>query len=313
MASFAHRRQVLLFLVAVVLPCTVLVALGVLIFRQERELRERRLADEQRLVTREIRQELSNRLDGISQNEAVRVQSDARQIQTRRYTDSAVVLVARLEDGTLILPWEQHPETDQARRFLNEEPFASNISTGERAEFVAEEALAARAAYEEALDVARHNVQQFYARLLLGRASAKLGQRRSAVRQYQAVLESSSDVTDEFGITLWSYAAAALLHAGNSHVDILNRIAGELDSARWIQPSQLYLYRGLIDSIAAKDTDAAIKDEIRQISLGVADLIRTTELANALETDLLLSRSRYCHASQSTRTGRPALSSCQPW
>ena len=52
MASHAHRRQVLLFLFAILLPCFVLVVLGVRLIGQERELREGRLADERRLLTR---------------------------------------------------------------------------------------------------------------------------------------------------------------------------------------------------------------------------------------------------------------------
>lgn len=50
MAQHGHRRQVLLFLVAIILPCAVLVALGLRMVGQERELREKRLADERRVI-----------------------------------------------------------------------------------------------------------------------------------------------------------------------------------------------------------------------------------------------------------------------
>jgi len=135
MASLAHRRQVLLFIVAVVLPCAVLVALGVLIFNQERELRERRRADERRLVTRQIRRELSARLDHICLNEAARLQDDARLPLSNQYTDAAVALVARLLDGSVVLPWEENTNGEQKRQLLDEATFAHSIAEGELAEF----------------------------------------------------------------------------------------------------------------------------------------------------------------------------------
>ena len=286
MASFAHRRQVLLFLVAVVLPCTVLVALGVLIFTQERELRERRLADERRLTTREIRQELSNRLEHIAQSEITRLQADPLSILSTQFTDPAVVLVARLRDGSLVLPWEQNAYAERARRLLNEDPFARSITEGERAEFAGGDARGAVAAYERELSAAGHPVQQSYTRLLLGRASSTLGRERSALRHFHAVLASPSGVTDEYGVALWSYAAARLLEAGSSQTEVLCRVSGELDSATWFPPSQLYLFRDLVDTIAATVTDTAITDQIRQVSLGLADRITTTENVKALGNDL---------------------------
>ena len=73
MASFAHRRQVLLFLLAIVLPCAALVALGVRTIQQERELGQRRVADERRLRTRELRQALLDRLGRVTRAETARL------------------------------------------------------------------------------------------------------------------------------------------------------------------------------------------------------------------------------------------------
>jgi len=286
MASYAHRRQVLLFLVAVVLPCTVLVVLGVRLISQERELRESRLADERRLITRQVRQELSVRLDDIKQNEATRLQADARQILTTQFTDSAVVLVARLRNGSLVFPWAQSPDAEQARSLLFEEPFARSIAEGERAEFAAGEAREAVTAYEEALQVARHPVQQIYARLLLGRASSMLGRELEAMRHYRAVLASPSAVTDEFGIALWSYAAARLLETRNTHSDVLDRLSSEIGSGRWYPPAQLYLFRALVDTVTARAADTSIATQVQQLSLRVLDRISTVETVLALKSQL---------------------------
>jgi hypothetical protein len=66
MAAEGHRRQVLLFLVAIILPCVVLVVLGSRMLAQERELGEKRLADGHRALTTQLRQELSAQLDRIA-------------------------------------------------------------------------------------------------------------------------------------------------------------------------------------------------------------------------------------------------------
>jgi len=286
MASHAHRRQVLLFLFAILLPCFVLVVLGVRLIGQERELREGRLADERRLLTRQIRQDLSTRLDEIKRDEAARLLTDTRQTLTREYTDSAVALVAHVSNGSLILPWEQTPHAEQARNHLNEAPFARNIAEGERAEFVSADPREAITAYERALQNARHPVQQAYARLLLGRVSSRLGRERETVHHYRAVLVSPSDVTDEFGIPLWSYAASRLLEFGQTHSEVLERVNSEVGSDRWSPPAQLYLLRALIDTVTARAADTSLTSQVRQLSPRLLDRISTVESVLALKSQL---------------------------
>lgn len=285
MPSFAHRRQVLLFLIAVALPCAVLVALGLRIIDQERELRERRLADEQRLLTRELRQALLDRLGRVVREETTRLAADPEGRRSSKYGDPAVILVARLIDGRLVLPWEGAPTMGRARRLLGQAQFARAIGEGERAEFGSAGAATALAAYEQALEVARDPVQRDYARLLLGRALSKVGRRREAVRHYEAVFASPSGVTDEYGITLWSYAAARL-QEGDAQRDVLVRVGAEVDAGTWLSPAQLYAYRALVDTMAALATDSAASARARLLSLRVADRINLVESALALKRDL---------------------------
>ena len=51
MSSPGYRRQALLFLIAIILPCSGLIALGVRLIGQQEELAEKRLADERAAVT----------------------------------------------------------------------------------------------------------------------------------------------------------------------------------------------------------------------------------------------------------------------
>ena len=78
MASHSHRRQVLLFLAAILLPCVALVALGLRLVVQERELASSRLEDERRRVTRQLQQDLSSQPErGVfaSENPATAIDS----------------------------------------------------------------------------------------------------------------------------------------------------------------------------------------------------------------------------------------------
>ncbi len=60
-----HRRRIVLFLVAIVVPCLVLVVLSLRMISQERELTEKRLLDEQHRRTSEVHQELLTHLERI--------------------------------------------------------------------------------------------------------------------------------------------------------------------------------------------------------------------------------------------------------
>src|SRR5438874_9472752 len=69
---YLHRRQALLFLIAMLVPCVVLVALGLQTIDQDRQLASRRLADERQLFTEQTRQALLSELENIKLQEVAR-------------------------------------------------------------------------------------------------------------------------------------------------------------------------------------------------------------------------------------------------
>jgi hypothetical protein len=69
MHSHGHHKQVLLFLIAVVLPSTVLVVLTWHMIGQQQELSEKRFADERRRIATEIGQKMLVRLEEIKLHE----------------------------------------------------------------------------------------------------------------------------------------------------------------------------------------------------------------------------------------------------
>ena len=174
MRAPGHRRQILLFLVAVIVPSRVLVVLSVRMITQERELAEKRLLDEQRRRAADVRQELLARLEGIKLLEAQALSTESGSAQAAKYSAPSVVLVGRVVEGALVLPWEDNGATDQSQQLLNEPAFAQKIQQGENEELSARQFEPAVASYRQALRIAHHPTQANYAELLLARALANV-------------------------------------------------------------------------------------------------------------------------------------------
>ena len=128
MSSPGYRRQVLLFLGAIILPCIVLVAMSVRMMAQQRELAEKRLADARSQVVRNIHQELFTRLEKIALQETTSLATRQGSSSLRHYDNPEVVLVSRIEKDRLIPPWETIQNEAQASFRLSE---PSGIDAGE--------------------------------------------------------------------------------------------------------------------------------------------------------------------------------------
>ena len=99
-------RQNLLLLGAVILPSVLVIALGVFMIRQENELAEKRSEKQRQQSVGLARQELLTRL------EAVKLRAAGGNITP---IDPDIALVARVESGELVLPWERTASRDQDR------------------------------------------------------------------------------------------------------------------------------------------------------------------------------------------------------
>ena len=285
MASSAHRRQVVLFLLAVLLPCLVLVVLSLRMIRQEQELAEKRVAEEQRRLVSQIRQELLARLERIKFQEVSALARKEGKARAHKYVNPAVVLVGRVENNRLVLPWEVNRTTEKSRRLLGEAKFARKIQRGEREELVRKRFAQAVGLYREAMEAARHPVQAAYARLLLARVLAKLGQRRKARAHYRKILSLPSEVTDEHDLPLSLYAGAHLLEAGVGHQAVLERIRAEVNAQHWLPPAEAYLLRGLLETLVESAHEATIRDAAKELERRMAGHIRYLEQALALQSD----------------------------
>jgi len=103
MSQRRHRRQILLFLLAVIVPSMVLVAISLRMIGQERELAEKRLSDEQRRRVSDINQQLLTRLERIKLKQ-VSALAQSKQAIAAISENAEVALLGWQEKNQLVLP-----------------------------------------------------------------------------------------------------------------------------------------------------------------------------------------------------------------
>jgi hypothetical protein len=135
MKAVNRQRQLILFLIALVLPSLVVVAFGLRMVAQDREIAEKRATDAQRRAVAEIRQQILGRLERIKLQEisAIPITESA---SPWRSTNPAVALVAWAEGDRLLLPWDLDQGTSRFRRAVQEAGFSQRIEAAEYAELV---------------------------------------------------------------------------------------------------------------------------------------------------------------------------------
>ena len=285
MASQLHRRQVLLFLAAILLPCAALVGLGLRLVVQERELGAVRRGDERRRITRQLRQELVSHLERTALRQVTAQAVNPGLLQASKYDDSTVALVARGSGATIALPWEHDERTADARRLLRQGVFAERVRQAERAEFV--EAQPARAAdlYRAAGRAATHPVQVGTAQLSFARALAKSGRQSDALAEYRKAIASSPDVVDEHGVPLPLYAASQLLRQGVADAPVWECLQRTFAGERWLSPPALYLLHDLVRIYAEHVSEGESRRAAGSFLQDVTGEITRTEQALALKAD----------------------------
>jgi signal transduction histidine kinase len=280
-----HQRQVLLFLITVIVPCLVLVVLGLRIVSQERELADKRAAEERRRLANAVRQELLTVLERIRLREASALAAHSGATVWAAPEDPAVALVGWVQGGRLALPWEALRAAAEFRQLLGEPPFARKIQQGEREEF-GNQCGEAATDYRAAMAIAHHPAQSGYARLLLARALTKCGRPEEARENDLKLLALPSQFTDEHGVPLALYAAKRLAGAGVERAAVAARIREEAGSNGWLPPAEAHLLSGLAGTIARQASGGALREAAEAAQGRIAERIRFLEQALALQNDL---------------------------
>ena len=275
----------MLFVIALVLPCLVLVALGLRLLRQERELAEKRLVEEQHRRTSEVRQQLLAQMERVQLRVATVLAAQPEGVWPNRPGDPAVALVGWVHDSRLLLPWDTNPATKEFSKLLAEAPFSQKIREGEVAELSANRAAEAVDLYHQALALARHPAQRAQAQLSLARALEKAGRRAAATPQYRQMLATPAQIVDEHGVPLAFYAAGRLLDAPAERAAVLDFLRKELESRAWFSPTAAYMLRDLVDTLAHNAAAPERLADLRQAQRLAAQHVRRVEQALALQRD----------------------------
>jgi signal transduction histidine kinase len=239
-------RQLVLFVLSMVVPSVVLVGLGVRIVVQQEELEEQYVAE---LRASEFERALAAQLD------AIRADPD----------DPAVALVATIAGGRLILPWDT-PRADLAAN----PAFAARIARAEREEFATGRLDVSLSELAAALGVATSDRERAYVRLLRARVFAIAQRPADADRDYRALLSVPVSIGDEDGMPFALYAADRLLTSGRASDADRAAIATLADAASQapatLPPAVWYQLRGVDDALtpASGAASGARRDRIAQ-------------------------------------------------
>ncbi len=288
MRSHASKRHVALFLIAIILPCLLLVGLGLRLIDQERQLAENRVAGDRRRMVREAHQQLLARLERIKLQEVSALARDGRISADSEYQDPSIVMVARLDEGNLVLPWEQTSKIAEGRPALSER-FDRAMERGEHEEFARTRPDSATPFYREALEHADEPAQAAIARLTLARALARSGRPAQAQAQHRELLSLPFEVVDESRVPFALYAAERLAQTEQHRQSVQQRIAADIDSHAWLSPPATYLRQRVVDQLveaaptgesreAAQRLQKAARGDIERLKLALTLRRRVPEL-----------------------------------
>jgi signal transduction histidine kinase len=271
---------VTLFLATVLLPCAVLVFLTVRSMRQERELASKRLADDQARMALEVQRALHERLD-IGRTRALAVHASA--AGKRPSTEDVVRLVAMVDSGRLVLPW-QRPRASQPAV-----PVADKLRAADDEEFARRNPAGAVPILDTLIATTVDARDIAFARLALARVLTKVGRPRGAELEYRRLLSSDLSVADEQGIPFAAYAAA---HLASSEAGlVLKRMAGLpaplcCSTRAALAPQALYMLRDALHLALqhAPGNAPRVADLPVALETAVHDAERSDALAQALPT-----------------------------
>ena len=228
-----HKRQVFLFLAAILVPAAVLVGLASRILYQDRELAAKRATDQRHLAVDQLRRELESHL------ETIKLQEINRLIRALKPDNPAVIFTAKLEGDRVVMPWESPGSEDSAA-------FAKLRQQGESLEFSNRDNSGAAAAYRVALAAASTPSETAEAQLLLARTVSKAGKSDEACQIYQTLLNAPADARDEQGVGYRYYAAERLLAAKREPVIVAAFLRKEVDGEGRLTLPELYMTRSLV-------------------------------------------------------------------
>jgi signal transduction histidine kinase len=241
------RRQLILFLAALMLPSAVIAALGWRIIAQDREIAARRLADDLARTKEEISRAVLARLD---QFKLQLIAGTAQDGVPPAPHDPIVIFTAGLIGDQLLFPWDIEAGPERFRQRIGEGGFASRILEGRRIELVQGKYEEAAAMYGAALQIATNDSQRVLARSWLARALSRTRATARARALDLDLLKLPSDVADEEGVP-FAYYSAGRLAQGEDGREVLVRLGQDLtdDARRLLSPTRAYRLKNILQTL----------------------------------------------------------------
>ncbi len=277
--SLHYRKQILLFLLVFVLPSIVLVVLSLRMIGQERELAEKRASDERRRITSEMSEYLFTRLETIKNQE-----KSAESFSTE-YKNPEVVLFGQVENNQLKLPWEISPAGSSELHSLKQNTYIQRIQRAENEELVKKDFTLAARLYRKISETTLTNTQQSYAKLLLSRVLMKSGQIEEAVSLYKNILALPSNLSDEFSIPIFLYAAGQLSDNDRLLKEVSVRIQKRLDEIYLMSPLESYMIKDICEKLANTISEDIPTESAENILQTIKEYIHDIEQSLSLQGD----------------------------
>ena len=216
-----HRRQILLFALVVLLPCAILVVLGVRLLSQERQLSDERIQNDQRQLASQARDQILGEIGRLP------VAAD--------WWNHALDDTRPLAFRGPRPPWDRDKDVANARRLLQEPDFRALVESGRLG---------------EAQPLAHHPVQRAFLKLRQAKTLAESGRSSQAYELYADVLRLPPALVDENGVPFRWQAALELAQAGIMQQTVTDLMQTELSSAAPHSPAQVSEFRQIVRQLS---------------------------------------------------------------
>src|SRR5579859_609991 len=286
MSPGTHRRQVLLFFVAVLLPCLLLVGLTLRMASQQKELAQKREAEDRQHALREIRERLLSKLEVIESRALDQQAAQQPATWSVMPGDPSVVLITVLDGSRMALPWQTDRSPTKLPPAPAEAQFEPKLRDGMRAELAEGNPGKAAPLYLQAAQSARLPTQSANAKLLLARVLLKSGRRDQALAIERQISLLPFDLRDDQAVPFSLYAATELVKSGNLDSTALDHLRSEVASRRWLPPAEAYMLRDLCEDLARSAKGAANIPSADHLRREAMERVKLTEQVLALQQDI---------------------------
>jgi tetratricopeptide (TPR) repeat protein len=236
----------------VLLPSLVLVVFLVRLNRQDNELRKKRAAEAKQQKAIQIGTYLTERLEETERFVLEKLISNPAIFQKNYRTHPELVFAGRIVKQKLLMPWE-----GAGIQNLSPERYDSRglILEAQQTEFEKNNPKGALPIYNRALSSLDSPSQKCFIQLQQGRILSKLGDEERAQRIYHDILSKPGNLTDEYGIPLFLYAADRLSVLDSEAESILNQLEDIMEEIRWLPSCALYFIQDITSQIQNRAKD----------------------------------------------------------